>query len=97
MSLVQRASAYFSAPDDEYEPLDGIAEMRLTDEEVRVRIARLEQGENTREAEREKKQFYPLGELPFEQQRALIEQIEALKQQWQFEILGEVETPAASA
>lgn len=91
VNLVQQACAYFYAADQDYEPLEGVAEIRLTDEQVSARIARLDQGENTREAKRDMKAGYPLGELPFEQQRALVEQIEALKQRWQFEILGEVE------
>lgn len=90
VALVQRACAYFHAPDDAYEPLEGVADVVLTDAEVRERIHRLEQGENRREAERTGKQYYPLAELPWDQQRALVEQIEVLKRDWEFEILGEL-------
>ena len=96
VTLIQAACAYFYAAESEYEPLEGVPEMRITDDEVAARIERLERGENTREAERAKMTSYPLMELPFEQQRALVEQIEALKQRWQFEILGEVVAAAAS-
>ena len=87
--LIQGACSYFCAPDEEYEPLDGAPDIRLSDSEVAARIERLERGENTREAERTGLQYYPLTELPFDQQRALVEQIEALKQHWQFEMIGE--------
>lgn len=90
VTLIQAACAYFHAADDEYEPLEGVPETRITDDEVAARIERLEGGENTREAERTRMTYYPLTDLPFEQQRALVEQIDALKQRWQFEILGEV-------
>ena len=95
VELVQRASAYFYAAEDDYQPLEGVADVRVTDDEVRTRIARLEQGENVREAERTGLEYYPLSDLPFDQQRALIEQIEALKRRWGFEILGEVEEEPA--
>lgn len=90
VDLIQRACAYFYAADDEYEPLQGVPDIRISDEEVLARCERLDGGENTREAERLNQERYPLTELPFDQQRALIERIEALKQQWQFSILGEV-------
>lgn len=73
-----------------YEPIGGVPDVVLTDAEVAARIARLDAGENTREALRAGKGRYPLTELPFDQQRALIEQIEWLKQEWRFEILGAV-------
>ena len=95
VDLIQAACAYFYAPDDEYEPLAGIAEIRLSDDEVRARIARLEQGEKVREAERTGLEHYPLAELPFDQQRALIERIEDHKQRWGFAILGEEAQAAA--
>lgn len=90
VALIQRACAYFYASDDEYAPLEGVRDIRVSDREVLERIERLERGENVREAERTGQKYYPLTELPFDQQRALIEQIEALKQKWGFEILGEV-------
>ena len=95
VEIIQSASAYFYAADDEYEPIDGIEEIRLSDDEVSERIARLEQGENVREAERTGLEYYPLAELPFDQQRALIERVEAHKQQWAFEIIGEEVAAAA--
>lgn len=94
--LVQKACSYFYA--DEWEPLEGSDEVRISDEEVRTRIDRLNRGENFREAARlsrssasPKKLHYPLDELPWDQQRALIERIEALKAEWGFEIIGEEE------
>ena len=96
VELIQQACGYFAAGDEGYEPLAGVSEVRVTDDEVAARIARLEQGENVREAERTSKRFYPLSELPWDQQRALVEQIEALKQRWAFEILGEAEPPDAA-
>lgn len=63
----------------------------VSDDEVRERIHRLDKGENTREAERTSKRSYPISELPWDQQRALIEQVERLKRKWAFEIIGEVE------
>jgi hypothetical protein len=96
VTLIQAACAYFHAAESEYEPLEGVPEIRITDDDVAARIERLEGGENTREAERTRMTYYPLTDLPFEQQRALVEQIEALKQRWQFEILGEVVAAAAS-
>ena len=62
---------------------------------MRERIARLEQGENVRESERTGLEYYPLAELPFDQQRALVERIEDHKQRWAFAILGEEAKAAA--
>ena len=95
VTLIQAACAYFHAAESEYEPLEGVPEMRITDDEVAARIERLERGENTREAERTRMTYYPLTDLPFEQQRALVEQIESLKQRWRFEILGEAVAAAS--
>lgn len=89
VDLIQAACAYFHAPEDEYAALGGVEQIRISDEEVRTRIARLEQGEHDRGAERISLEYYPLGDLPFEQQRALIERIEEHKQRWHFEIVGE--------
>ncbi len=96
VDIIQAACAYFYAPEGEYEPIVGVEEIRVSDDEVSTRIARLEQGENVREAERTSLEYYPLAELPFGQQRALVERIEKHKQRWQFEIIGE-EAPAAAA
>lgn len=60
----------------------------VSDDEVRERIRRLDLGENEREALRTAKRRYPLQELPWLQQRALIEQLLAVKREWQVEILG---------
>ena len=95
VDIIQSACAYFYAPDGEYEPIMGVAEIRISDDEVSTRIARLEQGENVREAERTSLEYYPLAELPFDQQRALVERIEDHKQRWAFEILGEEAKAAA--
>ncbi len=89
--LIQTACGWFYAPDGEYEPLSSVPGIVVTDDEVRERIARIDDGENTREALRAHKKRYPLVELPFEQQRALIEQIERHKAEWSFELLGEAD------
>jgi hypothetical protein len=96
VDIIQAACAYFHAAEGEYEPIEGVEEIRLTDDEISERIARLEQGENVREAERTSLEYYPIADLPFDQQRALIERIEQHKQRWRFEIIGE-EAPAAAA
>ena len=95
VDIIQSACAYFYATDHEYEPIEGIPDIRVSDGDVRERIARLEQGENVREAERTGLEYYPLAELPFDQQRALVERIEDHKQRWAFEILGEEAKAAA--
>jgi hypothetical protein len=89
--LLQQAATYFYAPDEIYQPLAGVSDVVVSDEQVRERIRRIDGGENTREALRyrgSEDARYPFGELPFEQQRALVEQIEALKREWSFELLG---------
>ena len=93
-ALVQLACTYFYAGDTTYTPLEGVADVVVPDGEVRARIERLDNGENTREAERTQLRRYPLADLPFDQQRALVEQIEALKRVWQFEILGPTQAAA---
>ena len=88
-ALIQQACEYFYVPDGEYEPLEGVDEIVITDDDVYTRIHRIDAGENSREAERAHKERYPLEELPFEVQRALIERIDELKRDWKFKILGE--------
>lgn len=88
VALVQRVCAYFYATDEEYVPLEGVPAVIVSDEAIAARIERLERGENTREALRTNERWYPLSELPFDQQRALVEQIELLKREWRFEIIG---------
>lgn len=95
VALIQQACGFFYAPDGEYEALEGVASSAISDAEVRDRIDRLERGENTREAERTDMEYYPLTALPFDQQRALVEQIEEMKVTWAFEIVGE-EAPASA-
>lgn len=95
--IIQSACAYFYASDAEYVPLKGVRDIVVSDEEVRERIYRLNLGENVREAighsarMHQHYDFYPLDELPFLQQRALIEQLLDWKRQNQVEIIGEVE------
>lgn len=89
VALIQQACGYFHASDEDYAPLEGVADVKVSDDEVRARIERLDRGENTREADRTSKDRYPLTELPFDQQRALVEQIEDLKRRWGFEFIGE--------
>lgn len=89
--LLQQAATYFYAPDELYQPLEGVPDVVISDDEVRDRIRRIDGGENTREATRYRgtaEARYPFAELPFEQQRALVEHIEALKREWSFELLG---------
>lgn len=90
---VQEACQYFYQADPAHYPgcpeIDGI-----TDDEVRERIARLDEGENRREAERTKLLRYPLSDLPWDRQRALIERVERLKRQWNFERLSDEEGAA---
>jgi hypothetical protein len=89
-AFIQQACGYFYAPEDAYKPLDGVAGVVISDDEVKERIRRLDLGENTREAVRTGSQRYPFADLPWDQQRALIEQVEAIRQSFEFEILGEV-------
>ena len=93
-ALVQQACTYFYAGDETYAPLEGVTDVVVPDAEVRARIERLDGGENTREAERTQLRRYPLTDLPFDQQRALVEQIEVLKRAWQFEIVGSAQAAA---
>jgi hypothetical protein len=89
--LLQQAATYFYAPDDIFQPMEGVPEVVVSDEEVRERIHRIDGGENTREAVRYRgsdEARYPFSDLPFDQQRALVEQIESLKREWCFELLG---------
>lgn len=94
--IIQKACAYFYEPDDTYTPIEGVADIVVSDEEVQERINRLNLGENKREAvghsarRHEHFDFYPLDELPFDQQRALIEQLLDLKRTYKIELLGEV-------
>ena len=87
--LVQRACAYFYEHDDTYEPMSGIPGKGASDAEVRARIARLNAGENLREAERTHKERYDLEKLPWNQQRALIEKIDELKREWGFQFIND--------
>lgn len=88
--LVQQVCAYFYAPDETYEPMQGAPDFTVSDEEVAARILRLDKGENTREAERTHEGRYELVDLPPDQQRALVERIEELKARFRFEIIGPV-------
>ena len=92
--LLQAACGYFYLEDGEYRPIGGVPSVVVSDDEVRARILRLEQGENRREAEgysmrsNQPVDYYHLTELPFDQQRALVERIEELKVAWDFAWLG---------
>ena len=102
--LIETACRYFHAPDEEYVPLGGVPSIVISDAEVLARIERLDKGENTREligtnvrrrnsgyTEAEMLKAYPLVDLPWDQQRALVEQIEEFKAEWAFEWIGEAE------
>ncbi len=83
--IIQRACEYFYKKD--WVPLLGAPDIRLTDAEVRESISRLDLGENAREAVRTSKPRYVLTDLPWQQQRALVEQLYALRAKWSFEKL----------
>jgi hypothetical protein len=83
-ALIQRACEWFYKPDGEYEPMEGVADIIVTDTEIDRRIAQIDLGENTREAKRTAKQRYPISELPYDQQRALIENLDALAHEFGF-------------
>lgn len=89
VKLIQQACEYFYKKNN-WTPLEGVEEATLpiSDDEVRTRIERLDRGENTREAERTKLDRYPLTDLPWAVQRALIERVDEVKIAWGFEILG---------
>lgn len=89
--LTSQACGYFHLSDEDYKPLESVPGIRVSDAEVATRIARMNAGENTREAKRVNKPKYDLEALPWDQQRALIEQIEKLKRDWSFEFIGEAE------
>ena len=84
--IVQEACRWFT--DDQWEPMPGVPDIVLTDGEVRESIHRLDLGENKREADRIGKARYVLTDLPWTQQRALVEQLYALRREFGFEKLG---------
>lgn len=88
--LAQRVCSYFYAPDAVYVPMKGCPEIEISDAEIRSRIARVMAGEFKREAEDWRKLQYPMDELPWDQQRAYVEQIERLKSEWGFRRLGRI-------
>lgn len=85
MRIVQQACEYFF--EDEWEPMLGVPTSRVSDSEVRRRVTQLEEGELAREARSRNLDPPPLSRLPFSGQRAMIEQIDALADEWQFRIL----------
>ena len=97
--LIQRACRYFYEPDETYVPREGVDDIVVSDDEVRDRINRLENGENRRESigynEREARtglvwplDYFRLSDLPWDQQRALVEQLLAYRRECGFEIVG---------
>ncbi len=86
VDLIQDACAYFYA--DEYTPLESTHAIVVSDAEVRERIARMQGGELKREARRTNKDQNPLPDLPLEDQRALVSNIEALKSEWKYKKMG---------
>ena len=96
--LVQRACGWFY--DAEWVPLLGAPDIRMTDDQVQTSIFRLNHGENEREGVRMGKPWYDLEKLPWKYQRALVEQLYALRAKFAFEKLGPirpmaVQTPPA--
>jgi hypothetical protein len=90
--IVQRACGYFY--DKDWVPMPGVPDIVLTDAEVQTSIDNLDHGENEREAVRSNRLRYVLSDLPWDQQRALVENIYALRREFGFEKLGEAERPA---
>jgi hypothetical protein len=84
--LIQEACRWFY--DRTWEPLSGVPGVTMTDDDVREAIRRLDLGENKREADRAGKQRYALSDLPWNRQRALIERLYVLRQEFHFEKLG---------
>ena len=90
---IQEACRYFHEVNPP--PFLGCPEIEgISDETVEMRVRRIDEGENTAEAIRSKKKRYPLQELPRERKRALIERIERLKREWQFEFVSDEEGSA---
>ncbi len=75
-----------------YVPMPGVPTLSpgVPDDEVRMRIARIDDGENSREAASFHQKRYPLVDLPWPVQRALIERIEQTKRAWGFRFLDEM-------
>lgn len=86
--VVQEACRWFYDPT--WTPMPGVADIVLTDDEVRASVTKLDLGENKREADRIDKPRYVLTDLPWVRQRALIEQLYALRREFAFEKLGPV-------
>ena len=85
---IQEACRWFYDPT--WEPMAGVMDIVLTDDQVRDSIRTLDLGENKREADRMGKERYVLSDLPWVRQRALIEQLYALRREFAFEKLGPV-------
>ena len=85
---VQEACEWFYDP--AWKPLAGVPDIVLTDDEIRTSIHTLNHGENKREGVRTSKPWYDLEALPWVRQRALIEQLYALRREWGFQKLGPV-------
>lgn len=86
--LTQDACRWFY--DRNWTPLGGVPDIAISDEQVREAIQNLDLGENKREADRTSKPRYVLSDLPWSEQRALIERLYALRREFQFEKLGPV-------
>jgi hypothetical protein len=95
--LAQRVCSYFYASDADYIPLEGCPEIEISDDAVRERIQRVMNGEFKREAEDRRQLQYPMDALPWDQQRAYVEQVERLKHAWGFRRLGRVVAAARAA
>jgi hypothetical protein len=86
--LIQEACQWFCDP--AWTPLEGVADITMTDDQIREAIRTLDLGENKREADRVQKIRYVLSDLPWNRQRALIERLYALRREFRFEKLGPV-------
>ena len=91
---IQEACRWFYDPT--WTPLAGVADIVLTDDQIRESIHTLDFGENKREADRMGKKRFALSALPWVRQRALIERLYRLRREFAFEKLGPVDpTPPA--
>ena len=90
--ITQEACRYFYDPT--WEPMAGVDDIAISDDEVRESVRRLDLGENKREADRTFKPRFVLSDLPWAEQRALVERLYALRREFQFEKIGAVSLPA---
>lgn len=84
--VVQEACRWFY--DRNWTPMPGVDDLLVSDEQVAESVRRLDLGENKREADRTGKPRYVLTDLPWAEQRSLVERLYALRREFAFEKLG---------